>query len=479
MNGRNDAGKADASPLTKKRREGRHEVLIQRDGRWIIESVVMGEEAAVAHAEALLAADEAIMAVRVVRERVSKDGLFLGTTVFEKGRTGRPGAAPITLSSAPDEDAWCESIEDFYGAASRRAMGRLLRQFLDRLGITQTELLYNHRFYKKLDTAGNLEGAALHRMAQLQSDARAVESRARRQTLDGFVRDAAMRARDALALRGVPRLEGAGLTAFLERMRAYVVDENERAYLTRHGLCRWLEDMNGHQARFEAMLKLAEPDLPAAARPLIDELLADLCGAAAIVQDLLGNQPHLAAALSTLADFATIKWEAGGGPAAPRLARLLRDHGLPETRIVLLDRLRRELAGDRPLSRDDNWGQAALLQKLIGKLTDERGLFVGGGAMVDAIARRQRRLDVVGGIEPARFAAREPDARLRQLAAAAHAAVADGQKNALATYMVEILDGFEGDAMALLPLRELIAASALPAGAKQAVLDRLPRPTQA
>jgi hypothetical protein len=60
VNGRNDAEKADASPLTKKRREGRHEVLIQRDGRWIIESVVMGEGAAVAHAEALLAADEAI-----------------------------------------------------------------------------------------------------------------------------------------------------------------------------------------------------------------------------------------------------------------------------------------------------------------------------------------------------------------------------------------------------------------------------------
>jgi hypothetical protein len=101
-------------------------------------------------------------------------------------------------------------------------------------------------------------------------------------------------------------------------------------------------------------------------------------------------------------------------------------------------------------------------------------LFVGGPATIEAVARRARDLEMVGGIETMRLPSPDPVARCAQLLDAATHILADRQQQVLATYIVDILDRFDGDPMLLLPLRRRAEAAPLPAIAKRAILERLP-----
>jgi hypothetical protein len=92
------------------------------------------------------------------------------------------------------------------------------------------------------------------------------------------------------------------------------------------------------------------------------------------------------------------------------------------------------------------------------------------------VARRSRRLAVVGGIEAVRFTAPDPLARLEQLLDLEKRLLAERQQQALATYMMDVIGGLDGPPAALLPLRPRIERTHLPPAARQAVLDRLPHP---
>jgi hypothetical protein len=457
----------------------RYEVMTQRDGRWVMDCHVATEVDALARAEELYA-DESNAAIRVVRAHFGGGGDSFETQIMERVREARKGQAPLRLAAAPDENAWCETLADFYGPSSRYAMARLLRNYLDRYQITPTELLHNHRWIKLLDNQESLLPSAIQRMAALQAEQRKLDRRACTDTIDKFVNEASSKARDALASRAAPKLGEGGLPELAEAINERVKDPAEHSFWQRYAVARAFEDMNAFAAKFERAMEWAGADPPPAMLPLIDELCAGAMGAASMIKDTLGNQPHLGAALTALADLAAGDQEPTlpGAPAGfAAFAALMSSAAMPETRSVLYDRLQRELATDKPLSRESPLIQRRQFEALMDKLANDAGLFAGGPGMVAALARRSRRFDIVGGVEDIRLAAATPMERIEELLAAEKTMVSRRQQQGIGTYLHDAIDKLDGAAAAeLITLRTRIGDTALPEAMKKALTARIPAP---
>jgi hypothetical protein len=450
----------------------RFEISFRRGERWQIDCLAFTDAEARTRADELYA-DETVDAVRIARGRFGGDGTSFETVIHEQIRQGKRKEPPVRIAASPSHDAWCKTLDELYGTASRRAIARLLRNFLDRHAITATELLHYHRYIRLLERQDNLLPQALQRIAGLQARARNADARVRLDVLNRFVDEATTRARDALESRAAPRIGEGGLAALNDAIAGLACRPEDQAFYMRFAVSCALETVGGAIEKFDQVTAWIDgvPDISVA---LIDELAAGLCGAAAVLQEALGPQSHLAAALGTMADLALGRADQKIAPKLAPLAPLLAAGRLPETRLVLLERVERELAGDKPLSRDDAPGQRRLFEALLDKLVDERGLYVGGATMVEAIARRSRGFDIIGGVEAVRFASPEPLARMDQLANLAAKALGERQQRAVATCLAELLDTFDGDRASLAPLRARIEPSRLGPQAKEAVLGRLP-----
>jgi hypothetical protein len=457
----------------------RYEVMSQRDGRWVIDCHVATEVDALARAEELYA-DESVAAVRVMRAHFGGTGGSFETQILQRVREAKRGQAPLRLAAAPDEDTWCETLADFYGPSSRYAMARLLRNFLDRYQITPTELLHNHRWIKLLDNQESLLPSAIQRMAALQAEQRKLDRRVRTDAIDKFVNEATNKARDALASRAAPRLGDGGLPALVEAINERVKEPAEHAFWQRHAIARAFEDMNAFAAKFERTMSWTGIDLPPVMLPLIDELCAGFMGAASMLKDTLGNQPHLGAALNALADLASGHPDptlAGAPPGFPAFAALMSKAAMPETRSVLYDRLQRELATDKPLSREPQQTQRRQFEALMDKLTDSSGIFAGGPAMVTILAKRSRRFDIVGGVEDIRLTAATPMARIEEVLAAEKNLLGRRQQQGVGTYLRDAIDKLDGVATAeLIALRTRLSETGLPEAMKKALATRIPAP---
>ena len=64
-------------------------------------------------------------------------------------------------------------------------------------------------------------------------------------------------------------------------------------------------------------------------------------------------------------------------------------HDLPETRSVLLDRLKRELAGTKPLNKNDPALEREALRALEAKLRQADGTLIGGAETEAALGKRR------------------------------------------------------------------------------------------
>ncbi len=444
----------------------------------MIDCLASSEVDAMARAEELYA-DESIEAVRVMRGHFSGAGENFESQVMERVREGRRGAPPLRLAAAADEVAWCDTLADFYGPSSRFVMGRLLRNFLDRFQITPTELLHHHRFIKQLDNADSLLPGAVQRIAAIQGDARKVDRRTRADAIDKFVSEATTRARDALASRAAPRLGPEGLPALVKTVAERATDPAEQAFWLRHAVARAFEETTSFAAKFEMVMGWAAPGLPPNLMPLIDELTAGLMGSVSMIKDTLGNQANLGGALTALAGLASGKQSPnlpGAPPCFPTLAKLMAEAPMPETRTVLYDRLERELATDKPLSRDDTQAQRRQFESLLDSIAEPSGLFAGGPGMVQALAKRSRRFDIVGGVEDVRFPDPQPAARLTKLLEVEKTMFGQRQQQGIATYMRDAIGKLDADPGQLADFRAKISACGLPDPQKRVLLERMPLP---
>lgn len=422
-------------------RQIHYEVAALREGRWLIECLREAEAEAIDVARMFLKLD-GVEAVRVTRARQSPGDIIFETPVFEQSRP--PQGKPILrVSATDDQDCWCDTLEDLYGGRSRRAIGQLLRGFLDQMSITPTELLHNYRYAKKLDSMGSLRIAAAYKIAQARADQTGVALPMCSRVLEELIAAATTKARDAMSMRGIPRLGDGGLDQLIPACQRLVNDPVDQMFYVRHTLSRTLEPMASLSERVQAVLEWRKGAATPAAQALIDEFISDCLGSGTLVQDMLGRQPDLGAALVTLVDLARGQLAADPVAAPPWFAglrQLLAEQPCPEIRAVLIARARRELAGDQPLTRGNEGDMLRVLNQVTDKMKSEpEGIFIGGSGIVEGLIKRWSKLDVPGGIGDLRPPKGKPEERFNALIDYEKTVYGDARKRAIGTLMVDAL----------------------------------------
>jgi hypothetical protein len=370
-----------------------YEVMSFYDKRWVIDCVMDDEELAIERARQLLL-EEKTEQVKVVRQRAMNTGFTTEKAVFEQARPPK-GKKEISLSASIRAAPPCDTLGDFFALEARVLIGRVFREFLDKLVITPSELLHNYSYIKKLDATGNLISGAVFQIGQAQANAGLGTVKERVNALHRLVDEAKMLARDTLAERKrLPLLEEKQFGMLCRRAEARF-EPSERGYMIMTSLSNFLAGTQSFGQKLDQLGKLFTPDVDADGIDRLDGVVADVLGSGVMVQELLGSHGGLGTALALLADLALGRLQAPPAAASESLKLLIvlmQAHGLTASRRVLFDRLKRELKGTKALCRDDLAGERRVLAELEAKLKDEKGELIGGREVGDAFAARREQI---------------------------------------------------------------------------------------
>jgi hypothetical protein len=280
-------------------------------------------------------------------------------------------------------------------------------------------------------------------------------------------------------MRSVPTIGDGGLDALLAKFRQGYADPGEQRFQFRHSLCRVLEGCNGLPHRVEMVLDWSSTAKDPESIAVVDELAADCLGSAGVIKDMLGLQPDLGSALAMVVELARDRLKAFPAKAPPwleTLRKLLAGQGFEATRQVLLARVRRELGGERALTRDGAAGEAKALNVLCDRLfCDAQGVYLGGAEMVVAIARRYARLDRPGGFGDLPSASGAAvDRQIKTWLDYEREAFGEARKRAAGTMILAAVRSVErAGRRDLAGAGALVAASGLPEAARRAIAAEL------
>ncbi len=365
------------------------EILLQSQGRWIIDCLMDREADAVQRARALLAQGRG-EAVKVVRHRSGPGGTEVKREVLHERRAAAKDAA-FRIPAEPDAAPVCESLAELRGLAGRMTLATLFRRSLVEQRITPSELLYDWRYLRRLHDDNRVLAAAIHKVAAKQAGDGSVAQR--RACLEALVEEGIRRTRDLHGHKSkLPILQDSDVEAasgiIVERFGTEAHDE---VFLL--AVCERLAPLPNLSAKLDMLLRLIAGAGERALETLLEGPLADCLGFPEVVSEIFPESRRLADFLDHLIDF--LKGNSLAATTSPQLKAIgyLMEAGrAPSCRFVLLDRLQRELAGPAPLDANEPKNEARCLETLRRALKLGDGGWLGGDATRTALESRRRRL---------------------------------------------------------------------------------------
>lgn len=376
------------------------EVLACREGRWTIETSTTSQADAEAFARKILS-KQGISGVKVIRE-VERGDTARENVVFEQTRELRD-SGKIFVNDV-DEAPYCETVDELYAGRGRQTINRLFRAYLDKTGVTATEVMHDFRELRRIVDADTLMASGVGKVATLQAKGRDdTDTSKRRDALYGFLDEITVRARSA-AEKKLPTIRAEGFEGAVGKIVASA-DPSQCDYLLRVVVARELVQQRSFFGKLAQTMDWAEPARDDRSRVLVDTFISDILANAETLQDLLGLQPTLGAALGSLIDLAQGRFDndVANRPAdspealAGRLNAMIGLDALPDSQAMLIERVRRQLEAKSPLARGEPEAEAVAFHTLIEKLMPEDDLF-GGGSIAEALTHRQSRILNKGGV---------------------------------------------------------------------------------
>jgi hypothetical protein len=362
--------------------------------RWLMEAVFDNEQDARASCAALLRSGKP--GVRILKETTRGGGGATENVIYTEMRApGKENIRVMDVESAP----MCERAEEVFTRVSRLTIFRVLRQYFEKVVLTPTEVLHNYKEMSRLQDFGTITVSAVGRIAAVQlAGSPADEVAARRGVLTEFMNAATERAR-AASTRKLPDLQNEDFGTVLRRIEAAVPDRGEADHLALVVLSKELVNRRNWLSKLEYLLHQLTTAKQASAVQLIDGVIADVLNSPECVQDLLGRQPDLLSALSTLIDIieGRKRPEDAPEPGLPEQLSVQFDSGgLPQSREAVLDFIIRQVRGSAKLSHGDGGMHLASYGKLGARLMMPTGM-TGGPAMAEALALGYGRFLEQGG----------------------------------------------------------------------------------
>ncbi len=365
-----------------------YEVQVYSTDHWVLDRSFRTEADARAHGKKLYA-NSRCEGYRVVRDWQKPIGYHFETELVSRFRPVLETLAVTPIEEAPP----CTSDAQFYGVDSRLAMGRLLRSYIERMVVTPTEILHNGTEARRLLERDTLVPTALARVASLQGGRNGDGATARRDELLRIIDRLTERTRAAEALPDLPGLADGGFDAVYEQLSGRL-SKDDLAFTALVALSRELVHMRTWLFKLDTLIgHLGPHPEPGRAGPVsvLETACADVLVAPSVLTTLLGAHGSMIEEIVHTLDLSQGRLDTDGLPADHRLVRLndtLSSELLADCRQVLYDTTRRQVRGAQPLTpRGDGVAEQEAFQRLLARLTGERGV-LGGGGMAEALTIR-------------------------------------------------------------------------------------------
>ncbi|MBN2752074.1 MAG: hypothetical protein JXQ84_05135 [Rhodospirillaceae bacterium] len=364
---------------------------------WTVRDLFDDESTAKRAADQVLASGR-VEGVRILRIWHRADGEHSEKQVYEKLGQPKPlrDVRIVPIDSAP----FCRDEADFLTSDSLAAMGRLFRKYLDEVHLTPLEVLCLDREYKRIWDTESIVMAGVDRVALIQTRGTDLTAKDRRDEIYRGIEAIGVRARRCARRRGLPKAVASTFGAVLAETSVYAEDDLDGRFAASVVLAR---DLAGHRdwlGKLNRLGALISCEEDAIALSVLDSVVAQVFGNREVLQDALGPQPNLAAALTCMVDVLENASGAAFDKALPHgalFAKGVNDGRLPLFRAVLLERLVRALAGPGELSRNMPSREWMCFRTLANRLVvDDR--VIGGVAVAEALLERAALFVVAGGV---------------------------------------------------------------------------------
>jgi hypothetical protein len=352
--------------------------------RWTIYTDAPTKGRGIKEAKALLSTGK-FDAVKVTEDR----GQMQEINVFEVKSSGRP--SPATKVTPVDEAPYCKELEDFYNFEARITLGRLLRQHLDQEGITASELIYDNINIRTLMRNDKLFIQLLQTVSTLQVKDTDEKSTDRIDFLEGIVRQMTDKAQFSNELADFEKLLETGhIGQLIEEINGKIAEDN-REFAICSVLADHLSGKRDWEGKLILMLDQIERDPGTPALEYIDELMAEIFDGSEAVQEILGYQRDLAAAMTTMVQLAAGTYEISEGSNSPleRLSAVMAKHELKKSQAILIDRVAKALAGVNPLTKGDHFEEQDSFRSLMRILIGQK-VFTNSGLLAEAATLRAK-----------------------------------------------------------------------------------------
>jgi hypothetical protein len=361
------------------------EVFVRRTpgARWSLELATEDR------AQAIAAAHEQMDSRKVAAARVNKETLDENTREFRAVTILALGAAETKKSKIQERlEPLCVQPQDLYTLHARQRIGEVLEEWLDRHGATPFELLHRPDLIGQLEAADGEVQHAIQKIAVPDAQARGMSVHELIRAFNVLVDRSIERVLRDAKKNAFPDLAKEGFGDAVRRLSGHA----EAAYLLGGGVAQGLASCVGWSAKVTRLIDYAD-DAPreeaarALALSVIEPPLAEIIGAKAGLDDLLGEDLDLGGNLAALTRLAAssavdmlIRIEPSVAkvmpplsPAAQRLSRWLAESGFADLRTALGKRILRELNGPRRLRPGDPEGEIVVLRGLAMALTAAAG----------------------------------------------------------------------------------------------------------
>ncbi len=323
-------------------------------------------------------------------------------------------------AGANDDVFLCATPADYDALGSRTIIATLLRQQLEALAVTPSEILYGAFQLRQVIDQRELVEAALWRVATVQGKLPGQEPQARRAVLQTACDAVIRRARTAeTVLAAVPKQRSAAAAYLAGRITDSV---GLGPALARAAVARDLAGLASWPAKFEHLIGLIWQQTDEPLHQAVDELLGDILAFPAATREMMPQRATTGAVLERLLELVQGRLSPGAGPL-DRLAMLVplfKQNRLPATRAAVLDRVRRQLKSSEPLGSGQNPAEEAeALRPLIATLLTPTGV-LGGLGMAEALTRRHARRFKETGVRGLRRALGEIAESLTDLPSCVH-----------------------------------------------------------
>lgn len=365
-----------------KRASSHHfEIMTQRDGRWLLDSMLGSEldglgrnptpreiqkteENAVSRARGLLATGD-FQAVKVICESTGIFGHKSTREVFSQVSTVKRGER-LMPQAYKGEVPLCATADDLTRRPACRVIGAVYRDFLNKHGLIGIELVHFFPHFRRLEEQSSLLQGGLRVIAERQAQGTDRPAKERLSQLQDLTRKALERARDAMAERHLPTFGDADLDGLMARLAQRFQGENVR-YFAVVVMVRELMGAPSQLARLDLALRALPQAHETDSVGLLDEIVAGCLDMPGIVMELVGHQPSLAEAMVVLSELGNgAFWPARGGNALGGLvASHIREGRLIWAKQSIWDRILREVASSNQLCKAEPKREWSETQRMI------------------------------------------------------------------------------------------------------------------